>query len=184
MNIGIVSDLHGNLVGWQRAMELLADCQLLLCPGDLLYHGPRFDPVENYNPRALAEAINNCGVPIIIARGNADSEVDSLFVHQPIQSPYALAVVEGKRFLVTHGHLDPPAKLLELAQTWAIDFLVNGHFHSPHITVHDSLIHLNPGTPTYPMAEEEALRRPTCARIVNGVPEVLDLLSGDVLQLP
>lgn len=181
MYIGIVSDLHGNLAGWQRAMELLRGCQVLLCPGDLLYHGPRFDPVTGYDPRGLAEAINNCGVPILIARGNADAEVDSLFVHQPLQSPYAFALLEGKRFLVTHGHLEPPEKLLELAGRWGIDYLINGHFHRPHITIHGSLTHINPGTPTYPLAEEAALRRPTCARLVDGVPEILDLESGEVL---
>ena len=82
MYIGIVSDLHGNLAGWQRALELLRGCQVLLCPGDLLYHGPRFDPVESYNPRALAEAINNCGVPLLIARGkSAYAMVDAGVLH-------------------------------------------------------------------------------------------------------
>lgn len=181
MRIGVVSDLHGNLEGWNRAWELLADSEVLLCGGDLLYHGPRFDPVPAYNPRALAEAINACPVPVIIARGNADSDVDTLFIQPPIQSPYALAMLEGRRFLVTHGHLDPPEKLLELATRWRVDFLINGHFHVPHITRHEGFIHINPGTPTYPLAPDEALCRPTCARIVDGVPEVLDLQTGAVL---
>lgn len=183
MYIGIVSDLHGNLPGWERALAILQGCELILCPGDLLYHGPRFDPVSGYNPRGLAEAINACPVPLLIARGNADSEVDSLFVHQPVQSPYVFAAVEGKRILVTHGHLEPLEKLLELAQRWAIDLLVNGHFHSPHITQYNNLLHLNPGTLTYPMAKDPALCRPTCARIVNGQAEILDLETGEVLTI-
>lgn len=183
MRIGIVSDLHGNLAGWERAWELLGDCEVLFVGGDLLYHGPRFDPAASYNPRALAEALSNCPVPLLICRGNADSEVDTLFVKHPIQSPYVFAVLEGKRFLLTHGHLETPEKLLEQAQRWGIDYLINGHFHVPHITRHEGLVHLNPGTPTYPLAQDERLCRPTCARIVDGVAEILDLATGEPLAL-
>ena len=183
MYIGIVSDLHGNLAGWERAMELLQGCEVLFHCGDLLYHGPRFDPVPAYNPKALAEAMNACPAPLLIAKGNADSEVDALFVHQPIQSPYVFAVIAGRRFLATHGHLEPPEKLLELAQRWGIRYLLSGHFHVPHITRHDGLVHINPGTPTYPLAKDEKLCRPTCARIVDEVVEVLDLATGEGLAL-
>ncbi len=37
MKIGLISDIHCNLPGLQRALDLLDDCTELLCAGDLMY---------------------------------------------------------------------------------------------------------------------------------------------------
>jgi uncharacterized protein len=181
MKIGILSDTHGNLAGWQRALELLGDCGVIFHCGDLLYHGPRFDPAPAYNPRALAEAINACPIPLIVVRGNADSEVDALFVRAPLQSPYAFAQIDGQRFLACHGHTDPLEKVLNNARQWEIQFVLSGHLHVPGITCHGEVMHLNPGTTTYPLGEDPALAVPTCAIIENGEARILSLETGEVL---
>ena len=95
MKIGIIADTHGNVEGWEQAFALLKDSDYIFHCGDLLYHGPRFEPTPSYNPKALAEAFNVCPVPIIFVKGNGDSEVDALFVQSPIQSPYVFAQIEG-----------------------------------------------------------------------------------------
>jgi len=183
MKIGIVADTHGNLDGWRRAWEFLHDSDLIVHCGDLLYHGPRFDPAPGYNPRQLAAALNDCPVPLLIAQGNGDSEVDALFVNAPIQAPYAYAQIEGTRLLVTHGHREPLEKTIELAQTWGVDYLLTAHLHVPTVGHHGSLTHLNPGTPTYPLAKEERLARPTCAALVDGAVCFWALDTGERLVL-
>ena len=183
MKIGIVADTHGSLAGWERAWELLKDSDVLFHCGDLLYHGPRFQPGPSYNPKALAEALNACPVPLIVARGNGDSEVDALFVHAPIQSPYAFAQIEGVRFLATHGHLETLAKTIENARRWQIGYLLTGHLHVPSVIRHGDLVHINPGTTTYPLAKEERLAIPTCAAVVEGEVRVYALETGRAMEV-
>jgi putative phosphoesterase len=183
MKIGIIADTHGNLDGWRRAWEFLHDSDLIVHCGDLLYHGPRFDPARGYNPRELAEALNKCPVPLLITQGNADSEVDALFVHAPIQSPYVFAQVEGRRLLATHGHREPLEQCIEQAQKWRVDFLITAHLHVPMVGRYGDLLHLNPGTPTYPLSPDERLARPTCAALVDGEACFWALDTGEVLEV-
>ncbi len=79
VKIGLIADTHGNLEGWQQANEIvLGGADIIVHCGDVLYHGPKFSPVAGYDPAGLAEAINQTPVPVLIARGNADSDVDQL----------------------------------------------------------------------------------------------------------
>jgi putative phosphoesterase len=178
--IGVISDTHGNLAGWRRAWELgLGDCELIVHCGDILYHGPKFLPVEGYSPKDLAAAINACEQPVLIARGNADSDVDQLVFDLPIQSPYAFATLDGLRLLVTHGHLLPPDELTRLAERWRIDLLLTGHVHTPFIRPFGRALHINPGTVTYPLGAEDDPRRRTFCLIRDGLPSIIDIDSGE-----
>ncbi len=159
----------------------LGESQYIVHCGDILYHGPKFAPAEGYAPRDLAAAINACEQPVLIARGNADSDVDQLVLDVPIQSPYVFAVVDGFRLLVTHGHLTPPDDLTRLAERWRIDFLLTGHLHTPFVRPIGNGLHINPGTVTYPLGGEGALLRPTFCLIRDGVPSILDVETGEVL---
>lgn len=184
MKLGIISDTHGNLAGWERAWELcLHDADIIFHCGDLLYHGPKFKPVEAYDPKALAEALNSTPQPLLIARGNADSDVDQLVIQVPIQQPYLFAQVEGVRVLATHGHLMSPDDLAPLCVRWGIDYLLTGHLHVPCITRCEGFVHINPGTPTYPLSTDDARRRPTCATIEGDQVRVIDLATATPLAL-
>jgi len=183
MKIGLIADTHGNLDGWRRAWEFLHDSDLIVHCGDLLYHGPRFDPAPDYNPRALAEVLNACPVPLLITQGNADSEVDALFVRAPIQAPYVFAQVEGQRLLATHGHRVPLDKTLEQAQQWGVDLVVTAHLHVPCAARHGAVLHVNPGTTTYPLAQDARLARPTCAAVVDGEVQFWALDMGERLEV-
>ncbi len=184
MRIGVVSDTHGDFAAWQRAWELvLHDCDLIFHCGDLLYHGPKFDPGPGHDPKALAAALNAVAVPLLLVKGNGDSEVDALVIEAPIQSPYLFAQIEGKRFLAAHGHLQPPDELLPLAAKWGVDYLLTGHLHVPSLTVVGSVTNINPGTTTYPLAQDEALRVPSCACIEEGVVTLTNLDTGQPLAV-
>jgi len=184
MKIGIIADTHGDLAGWRRAMELaLGDADIIVHCGDVLYHGPKFEPTEGYAPKALAEAINASRVPVLIVRGNGDSDVDQLVLDVPVQSPYVFAQVEGLRILAAHGHIQPPEELVPLAQGWGIDLLLTGHTHVPMIASHEGLTHVNPGTVTYPLAQDESLQRRTCAVWEDGRIVCYDIEEGAALDL-
>ncbi len=183
MKIGIISDTHGNLAGWDEAMEVaLHGSDLIMHCGDLLYHGPKFAPADGYDPLGLAGRVNESAVPVLIARGNADADVDQLVLEAPVQSPYLFAQIEGLRILAAHGHIQPPEELLPLAQRWRVDLLLTGHLHVPSVARHEGALHVNPGTVTYPLATEEALRRRTCATWEDGTVRHFDVETGEVLE--
>jgi putative phosphoesterase len=184
MRIGLISDTHGNLDGWRQAWELaLSRAELIVHCGDVLYHGPKFAPTAGYEPKALAAAINAVSVPVLIARGNGDSEVDQLVLDIPLQSPYLLAEWGGLRLLATHGHLMAVDDLTALAQKWRVDYLLTGHTHVPMVREVGTLVHVNPGTVSYPLAAKEELHRLTCGVIEDDTVRVLDVETGEPLPL-
>ena len=77
MKIGVMSDTHGSLTYFEKALDVLSDCDVLIHGGDILYHGPRNDIPEGYNPKGLISKINSLD-NIIIARGNCDADVDQM----------------------------------------------------------------------------------------------------------
>ena len=66
MKIGVMSDTHGSLTYFEKALDVLSDCDVLIHGGDILYHGPRNDIPEGYNPKGLISKINSlllsCGI--------------------------------------------------------------------------------------------------------------------------
>ena len=183
MKIGVVSDTHGDFAAWRRAFEaVLHDCDIVFHCGDALYHGPKFAPGPGHGSKQLAEDLNRLDAPLLIVKGNGDSEVDSLVIEAPIQSPYALAQIDGKRYLATHGHLQPLDETLALARKWGIDYLLTGHLHVPSLCRVGGLTHLNPGTTTYPLAQDPALAVPTCAFIEAGEACIVNLETGVELE--
>ena len=105
MKVGIISDTHGHEMRWTLAYEkFFKDADLIIHSGDVLYHGPRNPMLEDYNPAGLAERINTSPVPVIIAKGNCDSEVDAMVLEGPVQTPYAYVMIDGFRIVATHGH--------------------------------------------------------------------------------
>jgi hypothetical protein len=71
--------------------------------------------------------MNASTIPILHARGNCDSEVDSLALTDPIMSPYVFLVWEGMRIVVTHGDAYPdPAGLVAQGKRWGARLIVRG----------------------------------------------------------
>ncbi|HAZ38042.1 MAG TPA: phosphodiesterase, partial [Clostridiaceae bacterium] len=48
MKIGIISDLHGYPEQFKKAINILKGSDMILCAGDILYHGPRNPILEGY----------------------------------------------------------------------------------------------------------------------------------------
>ena len=75
MKIGIMSDTHGSLLYFEKALNVLSDCDVLLHGGDVLYHGPRNDIPEGYNPKKFIDTLNKLeNIVIILNHGYIESE--------------------------------------------------------------------------------------------------------------
>ncbi len=154
MRLGVISDTHGSVTAWRRAISLLGEVEILLHAGDVLYHGPRNPLPEGHDAGQLAEAINAYEGRIVVAKGNCDADIDQLVLDVPIQAPYALLVVEGRHIMVNHGHLVASGDdLAALTRRYRLNLLVTGHTHVPHlarVAGEPAGIILNPGSPALP----------------------------------
>ena len=151
MKILIASDIHGSALFCRRLTEAwdreAPDRVLLL--GDLLYHGPRNDLPEEYDPRQVIAMLNERRKSILCVRGNCDTEVDQMVLQFPILADYAWIAPEGCRILATHGHVYNPVNLPPLAEG---DILMYGHTHIPAWEDHGSFRYFNPGSVSIPKA--------------------------------
>ena len=185
MKIGVISDTHGDVETFRAAIEgPLANVELLLHAGDLLYHGPRNPMVAGYEPPALAEALNALEVPLIIAKGNCDSDVDQLVLDVPIQAPYAHVYADGLRILVNHGDIWGDEETVELMTRWGVELFISGHTHTPKLERHGKLLWLNPGSPSLPKAQGGREPEGTVALIDQRDVRIVGLNGEEVAREP
>ena len=133
MKILFASDLHGSASAAEKVLERLekegADRFFLL--GDLLYHGPRNDLPDRYEPREVIRLL-----------------VDQMVLQFPIMADYALLPLDGGHCaFVTHGHLfntecPPPHR--------PGDVLIHGHTHVHCALPQGDYTYLNPGSAALP----------------------------------
>jgi putative phosphoesterase len=150
MNLMIASDLHGSAHYCRQLLSAFdreqADRLLLL--GDLLYHGPRNDLPEGYDPKAVLALLNERRDRLLCVRGNCDTEVDQMVLQFPMMADYCVLYAADRMVFATHGHhfhLDalPPLR--------PGDILLHGHTHVPAWTPFGSdNLYLNPGSVSIP----------------------------------
>jgi hypothetical protein len=152
MNVGVLSDIHGSLNDFKSALGVMKqyDVEIILCPGDILYYGPRNPIPENYNPKMVAELINSFHKTFIFSRGNCDSEVDQLVINYPILQENAFIYIDGVSILLTHGHKVENGDFKSLGEKFKINLTISGHTHRPMLENFDWGIHLNPGSISLP----------------------------------
>lgn len=149
MKYFIASDIHGSFKHAQSLFKAFereqADKLLLL--GDLLYHGPRNDLPEGYNPKAVIELLNNYKEKIICVRGNCDTEVDQMVLDFPIMADYCILTQGEVVVYATHGHVygeNNPPKLS------GNEILLCGHTHVPKCVQKEGFCYMNPGSVSIP----------------------------------
>lgn len=180
MKIGIISDTHGDLRSWEKALaEIFSDADLVLHAGDVLYHGPRNPLPEGYNPQELAKAINSCPLPVLLAKGNCDAEVDQMVLNMPYSQPYLFTQLENKRILVHHGHLFPVEELERLVEQWKIDLCITGHTHLAKFERKNGCCFFNPGSCSLP----KETHQPTVGLWEKNTLSLIDLSSLLVLNM-
>ena len=180
MNIGIISDTHGCAITWEKVYHrYFIECELIIHAGDILYHGPRNDIPGEYNPKQLVESLNACPIPIVVAQGNCDSQVDGMVLTMPIQSPYAYVMIEGLSIVINHGHELTEEAKRAMAEKFKAKIFITGHTHVPVLEKHNGIIYLNPGSPAMSKSMD---KKGTIARLVNGSIEVVVVETGQVLM--
>lgn len=155
MKLFIASDIHGSAFYCRKMIEAYnregADKMLLL--GDILYHGPRNDLPEEYNPKAVIDMLNPLSDKILCVRGNCDTEVDQMVLNFPVLAEYCLIQSGDSTIFATHGHKYNENSLPPVG---AGEILLNGHFHVPALrTLDNGVIYMNPGSVSIPKENSE-----------------------------
>lgn len=176
MRLGIISDTHGSVKAWEDALNgPFRGVDLILHAGDVLYHGPRNPFPDEYNPAKLVNLINQCPIPVMIAKGNCDSEVDQMVIDMPLQAPYLITEQPLGRILVTHGHTYNNETIQSMMKNFGVDIWVTGHTHVPVLEQRGVTVYLNPGSPALPKGTKP-LR--SVALVSEKDIQLLDLDSG------
>lgn len=180
MRIGVISDTHGIVPAWQKAMEVFGGADLILHAGDVLYHPPRLGFTPGYDIPGLATLMNANSVPIVIARGNCDSEVYEELLEMPVLAPYAVVQAGGLRIVINHGHTLSAEDLRQRADRYKADVFITGHTHLPVVEQIGKTVHLNPGSPSHPKFERNGVPVPTVGLISGGNVQIIALETGEV----
>ena len=145
----IASDIHGSAHYCRQLLAALererADRLLLL--GDLLYHGPRNDLPQGYDPKKVIALLSSVKNQVFCVRGNCEAEVDQMVLPFPVLADYCLLEQKGHVIFATHGHhynLETPP-LLQPG-----DVLLHGHTHIPAKDNSLGFWYLNPGSVAIP----------------------------------
>ena len=149
MKLMFASDIHGSASAMEALLRQykLEGASRLVLLGDLLYHGPRNDLPDRYDPKAVTAMLNAHKNELLCVRGNCDAEVDQMVLEFPIQADYALFDLDGTTAFVTHGHL---FHLDHLPPHKAGDLLIHGHTHVHTVQEKDGMTYINPGSAALP----------------------------------
>ena len=168
----VVSDIHGSSescnIFIEKFNQFNADKIIIL--GDILYHGPRNDLPDFYNPKKVISLLNPLADKIIAVRGNCDAEVDQMVLDFKIHENFVL-----DNILLTHGHhinhLNPTSDI-------SIKHVFHGHSHIIKKDVVNNVAYVNIGSITIP--KENTAR---CYGILeNDVFSIYDLKDNLILK--
>ncbi len=114
MKYFIASDIHGSATWCERFVQAAQQggASRIILLGDILYHGPRNNLPEGYDPKRVIELLNPLAKKIIAVRGNCDAEVDQMVLDFPCMADYSTLVdSEGDApctLFCSHGHVYGP----------------------------------------------------------------------------
>ena len=164
MRMLIASDIHGSAYWCRKLLEAWdrEQPERVLLLGDLLYHGPRNDLPEGYNPKEVLAMLNARKDRILCVRGNCDTEVDQMVLEFPILADYAWIADGGCRVFATHGHVYNTENLPPLCTG---EILLHGHTHIPAWEDHGTFRYYNPGSVSIPKGDS----KPGYMMMENGV---------------
>lgn len=174
----MISDTHGSLQAWEQAYDrYFRDADLIVHCGDLFYHGPRNPLPEGFGPLALAEALNACPVPLVIARGNCDAAVDASVLNWPLADPFATLRFGEKTLVAWHeGEVRPEAA--EVIRRYRADVFLTGHTHRARLVREGARLCLNPGSPSLSKLPDG---RPTIGLLDDHGARVVYLDTGETM---
>ena len=154
MKLMIASDIHGSAYYCRKLLEAYDREQAgrMIILGDILYHGPRNDLPDGYDPKRVIALLSSVRERLVCVRGNCEAEVDQMVLPFPVMADYALLPFGSHLIYATHGHhaseeIPPPL--------CSGDILLCGHTHIPACHVHETFTYLNPGSVSLPKGGSE-----------------------------
>lgn len=177
MKVGFISDTHGGYENTVQALDLLKGSELICHLGDVLYHGPRNDIPETYNPKKLAEFLKE-RTDIVYVRGNCDADVDEMVTGQDISNKSKVMTFDNYRFYLVHGYEETEEERIERAKELGCRVVVSGHTHVKVLEEKEGIIILNPGSTTIPKDGSSSY-----AVYEDGKIKLCDLENGTVIKV-
>jgi uncharacterized protein len=114
MKYFIASDIHGSAEWCRRFVEAARDggAERMILLGDILYHGPRNNLPQGYDPKQVIELLNPLAEKVIAVRGNCDAEVDQMVLSFSCMADYSTLIdseaPNPRTLFLTHGHVYGP----------------------------------------------------------------------------
>ena len=166
MKLGLIADIHCNLHGLRKALDLLADCDEVLCAGDLMYQY-RFsnDVLALLQERGVRSIVGNHDQVVLHTPSHplrSSPQVDPHYLDYLAGLPRELRLFfNGTDVAVFHGspwdtddqstyiYPQDTASLRRVASVEA-DLVVLGHTHVPFVEHVQGTIVVNPGSCSEP----------------------------------
>ena len=168
----ILTDIHGSSKYLDLVLNKVNDFDWLIILGDILYHGPRNDLPNEYNPKKVIEILNNLKEKIIAVRGNCDAEVDLMVLDFLIEQNKWI-YIENNKFFLTHGHVYNKSNMIENNEKY---WMLYGHYHINEVVKTPSANFINLGSLTIPKDNHHSY-----AIIENSIYKSYDLLNDEIL---
>ncbi len=160
MRLGIVSDIHCNILGLERALELMAPFDQLWCAGDAVFQFRWSNEVVGRLRDLSARVVLGNHEDTILGRDGvralSGETIDQDLVAWMRDQPYRLAeTVDGQRVLMTHGspwepwkdyHYPHETSFWTNAESLNCDTLIVGHTHFQMAQRFGSVLVINPGS--------------------------------------
>ncbi|RDY21557.1 YfcE family phosphodiesterase [Criibacterium bergeronii] len=143
MNVGFVSDTHGDEYFFKKAVEFMCEYDMIIHTGDVQSYG------ETY-PTFISEYISTLS-NIYFVRGNGDyfDGKKLLGVENDFESKIFNA--DGIKIFATHSHMKPMSSYISEAIKNDCKILTYGHTHVKQLQkTQEGLILLNPGSTSRP----------------------------------
>ena len=176
MKMGFISDTHGGYDDLVQALNLLEGCEQICHIGDVLYHGPRNDIPETYDPKKIIEVLKG-RKDIIYVRGNCDADVDEMVLGQDLSNKSRVVSFDNFKFYLVHGYEETEDERIQEAIKLGCNVVVYGHTHVKVLKEKDGIIVLNPGSTTIPKDGSRSI-----ALYENGQIELWDLESQALME--
>ena len=160
MKLLFASDIHGSRSAMEAILRQykLEGADRLVLLGDLLYHGPRNDLPDQYDPKGVTALLNENKTELLCVRGNCDAEVDQMVLDFPCMAECNILLDPeanggaGMTIFLTHGHVWGPG-IHNSVDVWPElpqgSALVYGHTHKKVNQMSDShpgITVFNPGS--------------------------------------
>ena len=142
----VISDIHGSSSYLKKVLLKVNDFDKLIILGDILYHGPRNNLPQGYNPKEVVNILNSIKDKIIAIRGNCDAKVDLMVLEFPI-SDHKWIDYNGIKILLTHGDEYSKHNLCLQKDKYV---MIYGHYHINEIVNLEHVLCINLGSLSLP----------------------------------